>query len=221
MTITAPLPLPLGDRNAPGLDLPEPFASAEVGAEVEYSHRKVGWTLYGPGDIHRNRYEIAWVEIREDRPWRGEPLYLSATRRPPGTSYSRVSFTDKARDQLHAELVPVVARYGFTRLWSELHAAKATAVRDRSAAAEARRIARWWDTKGDLAEMERDGVLEFRPLRVEPYDRTPRQRMPAQNPSGMTWEEVTAEALHDGHRVGWVTRTGVVIPDGSILEEPR
>lgn len=82
------------------LVLPEPFASAPASAHTEYGKRVVTWTLSDPGEIARNGYQIAWVDITEREPWKGEPLWVSATRRQELCIFGRrLTFTEGGTDR--------------------------------------------------------------------------------------------------------------------------
>lgn len=200
------------------LTLPEPFASANAGAHTEYGKRKISWTLAEPGEIARNGYQIAWVEITEREPWKGEPLWVSATRRPPGTEgWSRVRFTDKGREAISGILLPLVARYGFTRLWLDLHRTKHTAGDHAQAIAEAQRVVDWHVACRELTDMHAAGVLDFKP--ADPKLLAQRYTVPvaAAYGSGRDWEPVMAQAFLDGESVGWITSRGQLVPDRHVL----
>lgn len=202
----------------PALVVPAPFDTAPMAAHVEHGRRKVEWTLEASGELHRNRYVRAWVEVRETEPWRGDRLALSATRRPTdGSSWARVGFTPAACHRLHEVLVPAVARYGFNRLWAGLHGARARPDEARRGADAARAEAAWWDTKADLSEMHAAGAIELRPLGPEFGPREFTQEVACQYGDRRKREPVAAEAHLNGGRVGWVTRRGELIPDQSIL----
>lgn len=196
------------------LTLPAPFADLRASAHTEYGRRKVSWALSEPGELYRCRYKAAWVEISEGNPWRGEPLWLSAHRRT-GQTCVRESFTDKARQSLHDALVPPVARYGFDRLWWELHRVQTTV--DRSNEAHALRVVEWWRAQADLAEMHRAGEVTFVSA-VRDRGVEHRERVVPTHGHGSHWEPIAAQAFVDGEPVGWVTTHGQLIPDGSILE---
>ncbi len=199
--------------------LPEPFASADMGAHTEHGRREVTWNIAGPGELFRNGYERCWVDIRERDPWKGEPLWLSASRRPAGhESWGRCPFTDKGRQALHDLLVPLVSRYGFSRLWLELHRRKG----DSGSLQQMRRAereAQWWEMRSDLHRMHADGLVEFRPVPETPLGQHPPTSMPVLSGHGRPdYEHPAAEALVDGERVGWMTVRGNLVPDRTILD---
>ena len=63
------------------LQLPDPFASVEIGAYMEHGRRYLSWRLMDPGTLHRNAYAMAWFEVKEWEAFRGDRLSLSAMRR--------------------------------------------------------------------------------------------------------------------------------------------
>lgn len=213
--------------DAPALVLPAPFDTVEPGAHMEHGKRLLSWTLTGPGNLFRNRYAIAWVEISEREPWRGEPLSVWATRRVD-MSAARMSFTDPGREAVAALLLEPVVRYGFDRLWVDRHGAGQKPSDALDAAARARREQVWWETKADLAEMHGKGLLSFRGCHTGAdgvweaewvrRGRADSQRVVCEwggNRNG--WEEVSARVFLGVEPVGWVTRGGDLIPDGAIL----
>lgn len=202
---------------APPLALPAPLTGEPVGGYVQYSHRYLSWGPLPAGEYARNRWDMAWVEVREDRPWKGEPLWLTAYRRPPGHGISRVPFTDKGRDTLHAEVVPVIARYGFDRLWTEARGASAAVGVAERNARDARVEAAWFDAKATVQSMLADGLVEFRPAAGANGRPLTVRVVNPHSPQRRTWDFVAAEALVAGERVGWVTRDGDVVPEDTML----
>jgi hypothetical protein len=194
------------------LVLPSPFDMAEVGAHTEYGHREVTWHLREPGELHRNRYDMAWVEVHEQEPWRGEPLWLRASRRTAPGGWSRVPFTDAARASLHKLLVPLVARYGFSRLWMEHRNTRAAGELEhyRSAEDDALTEARWWNARRELAEMQSDGFVDAIPVRDEFGHRPTECRIYGDR--SRHWERVAARAVVNGEQVGWFTVKGELVP---------
>lgn len=204
---------------APPLTLPAPLAGEPVGGYVQHGYRYLSWGPLPAGEYARNRWAMAWVEVREDRPWKGEPLWLTAYRRPPGHSLTRVPFTDKGRAALHAEVVPAIARYGFDRLWAEARSTRSAVELAERNASDARVEAAWFDAKATVESMLADGMVEFRP--VEGPDGRPLtvRVVKAHSQQRRTWDFVAAEALVAGERVGWVTREGDVVPEDTMLRE--
>jgi hypothetical protein len=194
----------------------------QVGAYSSYGKRQLSWSIDQPGEIARNQFAYAWFDVTEREPWKGEPLWLSATRRMPTDTTARTSFTDKGREAVAALVLPVIARYGFTRAWIDAHGQRGNPAADRDAADEARRHAAWWTQKAELAEWHAEGLLSFRPVDPDPKSyasRYPTVKVVPRWHGGSPWEEVTAEALMDGERVGWITKDAQLVPDQSILTE--
>lgn len=196
------------------LSLPPPLLEAKPSAHVEYGRRAICWSLTEPGSWHLCRYNMAWLDVSEREPWAGEPLHLSATRRLHYES-PRDSFTDKSRTLIAAELLPLVARYGFSRLWVELHRTKTTE-HHVSRAEQARAEAQWWQQRSDLNEMHMLGVVDFRPVRPDDGRREVTVKVVPEHGS-MSYEPVMAAALVDGDQVGWMTRGGQLIPMATVL----
>lgn len=199
------------------LALPEPFASADMGAHTSYGRRQVCWNIAGPGELFRNRYERCWVDVEEREPWRGEPLWLHATRRPQAdASWQRVGFTDRGREALAALLLPLVARYGFSRLWLDLHRLKGDQGA-REAMARAEREAMWWMHRSDLQAMHAEGLIEFRPHRDPDGCRPLTVPVLSAHHQPPSYENVAASAVVDGEQVGWITTTGNLVPNRELL----
>ncbi len=199
-----------------GPDLPEPFASLHAAAHVEYGKRLITWRIDAPGDLHRNQFEMAWIECAEGKPWKGEPLWVSATRRPTGDS-SRVSFTDRARKILQAEIAPPIARYGFDRYWQETH--RSHKPRDYSnAVAEAKRVAEWYRVRADLDAMHFDGLVEFKPVENSlDYGTQTVLVVSAGSMTGRDAVNCIASAWVGGEQVGWMTTRSELVPMRSVL----
>lgn len=195
------------------LTLPAILEGVPMGAHTEYGKRLICWTLPEPGELYRNRYEIAWIDVTEREPWKGEPLWLSATRRHPGAS-GRVPFTDLGRDALHADIVPQIARHGFGDLWLALHRTKGSGAAEE--AARAHRVASWWDQKAALDDMHQLGLVEFVPIDQREHPRGLRKQI-AEGNRGTTSTDVGARAFVDGVSVGWMTTRGELIPNDGIL----
>ena len=198
------------------LVLPTPLTGADVTAYVEHGRRVVCWTVRGHGSWHRCSWAWAWFDITEREPWRGEPLWLSAQRRVR-ESDMRSSFTPKARDAIAAEVVPVVARYGFGRLWLEVRRGAADGGAARRQAVRAETEAQWWRMAADLADWHAGGRLAFEPV--------PSPRLGERALSVAVLAEhdhrrprtCLARVFMDGEQVGWVTDSGGVVPLDTIL----
>jgi hypothetical protein len=199
------------------LTLPAPLDEAtDAGAWTEYGKRTICWTLGGPGTFRRNAWVFAWVQVTEQEPWRGEPLWLSAERRIVDASHLRQPFTTAARAALSDAVLPVVARYGFGRLWLELHRTRTT---DAAKAAErARIIAAWHDARETLHQMHVDGLVDFHPIERDHYGRPPAVRVVGWD-GRLTAEPAAARATVHGEHVGWMTDRAVLVPLGDLLEE--
>lgn len=205
------------------LTLPVPFAECRPGPYFEYGKRTVCWSLKAPGVLHRNQFSMAWFDITERQPFKGEPLWLTATRRPPDANHARVPFTDPARDALSRTLLPVVARYGFDRWWTELHQAKTTAMADSNerGRAHALQVVAWYDVQAELVAMHAEGLLELRPLTTEQASRghgngytvdIPQSRGTttcSQRAGGSLWL--------NGEQVGWLGTDGTLLPPQGLL----
>lgn len=199
------------------------YLPANPTAHIEYRKRLIAWTLTEPGELHRNRYQWAHITVHEQTPWRGEPLSVRAERRTSTTSYARESFTDAARQKMHAEIVPVVARYGFDRMWTELsrnvsafrsaHAARAEAV-------EARRTAEWWDLKAELIEMHEMGAVEFVPVDDDSARHGRRRvtvRVAHPHQQRFSHEHPAARVMCESDQVGWVLDSGELVPMDGVI----
>lgn len=220
-----PAQLTLDER--PGLVLPGPLADvaeSDVGAWMDYGRRQVSWTLRVPGKWHLNAWTFAWVDVKEERPFAGEPLSLWASRRLEDSS-SRVSFTDKGRAAIKAEVLPVIARYGFERLWMELTAAKFKRADHDKAISEAEARVEWYKMKRDLGEWMAAGDLQFIGHDTDPVTgghREHRVRVAREyHHGGYETDATLARAMHDGEHVGWLTSGGDVVPLGDVLDACR
>lgn len=203
------------------LDLPAPLADITPAAHLDRGRRTITWTVTDPGELHRNTYAMAWIEVYESAPWRGEPLWLSASRRRD-ESWSREPFTDRARDALHTAIVPQLARC-FADLWLDLHRTRATPSDRRTLVGRA--IASWCEQADHLAEMHALGLLEFRPVTPdEVRERFGRCGVGVpiwDEHQGVRIEDAVAWAVLDGEHVGWMLRTGWVVPLADPLGRAR
>lgn len=198
-------------RRWSGLDLPEPLDSAPIGAHVTYGRREVSWgPIYGPGEIERNRYAMAWFDVTEDRPWVGDRLRLTGQRRTDET-YARHAFTEKARAALEARVLPQIARYGFDRLWMEVRTAHAANGIEgaRRAAEEAEKDAAWLRALADLHEMHASGLTEIVRLPLDAWETV---RIVPTYRGGPTSAKAAARVLLDGGLVGFLTSEGGLVP---------
>lgn len=206
------------------LRLPDYLADASQGAWVEYTKRTVTFQLLLPGRIYRNDFDTAYFAVREQTPWRGEPLSLiTAQRTQKRNGGSRESFTGAACDRIREDLVPTIARYGFDRLWQELYRDRMLANADKREqdAAERQRIADWWRQLGYLHDVIAIGVAQLRPR--PPVDPTKHaQRVPVlQRDMRPTYETVACDIYVEGELVGYFTTGGTAVPLPSVLEAPH
>ena len=164
--------------------------------------------------MHRCRYEIAWLELRESAPWRGQ-AHLQATRRSDPTS-PRIPFTVGATRLIAHELLPAVAGHLFERWWDSLHRSH-DHCSARACAATARRIAAWWDQRAELAGAYAAGHVMLRPHAHHTQERA-RTQLVADTSGRLVREELLAEAVLAGDHVGWLTRSsGDLIPDDELI----
>lgn len=192
------------------LELPPEMAGATVAAHLDRGRRSISWTLTTPGQVHRNTYRWAWIDVTEQKPWKGDPLWLSASRRVD-EGYHRQPFTDAARTALHRRIVPQLARR-FGDEWDRLHRA---AVKPSTVAVEhARRTLAWAEQAVELNEMYRAGHLTFRPVQETSIGRAPSIAVPDRHRFHV---EAAAAAYHDGEHVGWMSRSGELLPLDDLL----
>lgn len=197
------------------LALPSPLAGATACAGTSYGKRSINWTISEPGEWHRNRYSMAWVEVTEREPWKGEPLSLWPTRRPPDATLARESFTEKARAAIQAEVLPIISRYGFSRLWVDLHRVRRTADMDTAVNRAAAELD-WHRQQRDLHEMHQAGDIEFVPLAIE-RGREQRVAVVPRYRGDSSTNAVHARAIVHGEQVGWITDHGDLIPLEDVL----
>lgn len=183
-------------------------------AGVSSGRRVLTWNIPGPGPLARNTYEMAWVEVTEERPFKGEPLRICFTRRMAG-SYERSSFTEAAHRTLKAEIAPWISR-SFDAIWKAHSAPKGIeAARGRSKHMKA--YAAWWARHADLMEAYALDGIELRPTPPTPIGQHPfRVRVLNTYRLDGDYDTVIAEALIGGERVGWLTSSGLLAP----IEEP-
>lgn len=180
-------------------------------AGVSRGCRVLSWTLPGPGSLARNSYEMAWVEITEERPFKGEPLRVWFTRRR-GETYSRESFTDAGRLALKADLMPYIAR-AFGEIWSTHSAKRNGAESARLAAEKMAAYSTWWEHHAALMDAYAQGVVDLRPTPPTPIGQHPfKIRVLNTYRLDGDYEEVMAEAMMGGERVGWMTTSGLLAP---------
>lgn len=197
--------------------VPDPFADLVPVAHLSRGRRAISWTVVNPGTVHRCRFDTLWVTIEERQPWRGEPLWLSVARRVG--QKGREPLTEKARSALESELVPAVARYGFDALWSELHRAGISRCDDRLLAeAQARLV--WEETRRDLVDMYRSGMLDTKPVSRDPSVRWPTVTV-VDGQHRRVRADVAASLVADHTQVGWLTVNGAVVPLDDILNNDR
>lgn len=203
------------------LQLPAPFTDVAPSASLDRGRRSISWTLMDPGELHRNTYRMAWIEVTERNSWRGDPLWLHASRRRHD-GWTREPFTDKARDALHAEIVPRLARC-FGDVWIGLHRSRTTSSGDMTRTGLA--IAEWCRQVDELADLHAAGLLDFRPVDT-PTTRANFERCGIgvrvwTGHRGTDTEDAVAGAYLDGQHVGWMLRTGSIAPRIDPLGDHR
>lgn len=210
------------------LTLPDYLKDIEPVAHLERGRRVIEWTLPGPGQLYRNTFTKAAVEVQEQNLLApASPLYAYVQRWTG--DWSRDQFTPAGRERVRGDVLPYFAEQPgeFDRLWSEKHQG---VVDDRGTVTkidESLEIVAWWERKHRLELMYAAGVLELRPLAEEsdgwmPHHRETRQRVPENYRPGSNYPQtaVIAELVHRDrgslHR-GWLCESGDVVPDGGLL----
>lgn len=196
--------------------LPAPYADARWTSGLTYNRRHLTATITGPGELHRNTYEMAWFEIIEAEPWRGESRHISCLRRR-GTTYAREGFTPAAQKAIQATLLPIVHRYGFDRWWNELHRTRGDIAVCEQRASYAQRVAEWWRLRGDLVAMHAAGDLELRGHPEGHYG--PATVLSTDQYGRVERTEVVASAWCHGEQVGWLTRNAELVPLDALLDD--
>ncbi len=188
------------------IDIDQPAARAHGGK------RALTWTVHGPDELHRCRFDIAWIEVTEREPMRGEPLQLALYRRTD-RDQPRGPFTDACRAAAKAEIMPLLAR-NFGERWEAAHRPSA-ASNWLNASADAHARARWFDRANELSEMYAAGMAT---LRTPELDDTDRARGFVRPPEVTILSEYSrtervqriADVWLDGEHVGYLTARGVV-----------
>jgi hypothetical protein len=205
------------------LELPAYMDGVTAQAYTEYGKRKLCWTITEPGEIHRNRFRWACIDVTEREPFRGEPIWVSVQRRTNPDNHIRTPFTESGRNAVHADVVPVIARYGFNRLWVDQSRHLGTYRGTDTARAEAescRRMARWWDDKAVLSEAHEAGLTELVPATPDDYGRPRTVRVGHHIGGRSSWEPVMAEVHIDGVLEGWMLANAEIVPlDNEIRGE--
>lgn len=211
-----------------GFVAPAPLdAATSVGAWTESGRRKVSWSIIAPGVFARNSFAMAWIEVVEQVPFRGEPLSVWAQRRIDEDS-PRESFTDAARARLVEAIVPGVVRYGFDRLWTEIHRSHYEPGSNGRAVARAEAVLAWHRNQATLVEMHADGLVTFD--RVGFHEGTawtttqrdsPGPQRSVDHDGRVVWQTVIARAVVNGEHVGWLDDHTRLIPLGHELAEHR
>lgn len=187
--------------------------------------RVITWTLpiVEGRKILGNLAAWAHFTVEETSNYSGEAGRAYGQRVTVWTGGSRDNFTDAASKRIRTDLISAVNRYGFERLWNELHRAAADKVAEshRDQAAQARRAADWWDRQAWLVEMESLGLLVHEPIHRDLNTRETRVSVAsAHSPYGRDSAPVIARLFLDGEQVGWVTIDHTVVPDDAILRAP-
>ena len=172
-------------------------------AFIEHGRRAISWRVHNPDGImvHRNRFVWAWFSLAEDDAFVGDKLRFRAERRITEQGM-RESFTEHARDRMRVELSGAVARYGFGKLWDELHQAAASGEYADRHAAEAHRISVWYAEQAELLNMYHDGHVTIRPFTYDRNQRAP--RVDYVDTRGWTTDVPEATLWHDQTQIGWI-----------------
>lgn len=194
-------------------ELPEPF-NTTPGAWTEHGCRQLSWYLEGPGELHRNKFDRAWIDLTELRPWDSSTLIVSALRRHSRSGYGRDRFSEKARAAIGDELRPAIeAIGGFDSLWLALHRSRPlNSTHDLDAAETLRRRADWWIERAAVSRRWAEGDL----IPVETPAGAPEQlRVPYGADDARPSLERVVRALvtePDGRVVGYLTDRASVVP---------
>lgn len=156
------------------------------------------------------------VHALRTHPLRRGALWISAERRPANDG-PRDSFTDAARDRIHTQVVPAVARYGFDRWWNEVHRATIAARSVANEADDAARAARWTAARIEVRDLYAAGDLEVHPLPsalvTTTHEREARRKAVLEHgTTRATMKPVMAELRFAGETFGWLTDDGDPIP---------
>ena len=219
---------------------------AQLSAHVDRGCRVLTWTFPDrpdqPYTLFRNTFRMAWLDVVEAQMLGGDAkgLRLSATRVLPVGHWEREAFTDAAKIDLDAAILPAFAATGgFDALWGATHRAghDHTSAADR--ALEAERIVAWWDRKAWLDFAYNENLLTLAPLPARDAHQVGRRREVPVAPGyrgNSNWPraEVAARLMQecdclacqagdllDSHQVGWLTDGGDIIPLAAILEVPN
>lgn len=183
-------------------------------AHIRFRRRSLHWRIDNPGTLHANRFEMAWIQLEERQPMRGEPLWVTAHRRT-GTDLARERFTDTASDKIHRTLAPVFAR-DFNDRWERAHQAQTNPRGAIEAAAKARARAEWHDRQAELVELWSLGLLGTRAHEPDETGFLPTgHRVVVPSHYGTETVDALADLLLDGEHVGWLTERGP-IPTGDL-----
>lgn len=204
------------------LELPAYLDGAEVFAGAYSSGRQITWTLKLDEDrkVLGNKAAWAWFTVQEVREHANEADRAYGQRRITDHG-ERLGFTDAAAARIRTDLLSAVNRYGFDRLFRELHAKGDDDRTDTafSNAAKARRAAEWWDQQAWLIQI--NDLLVREPLPNGLNDRAVMQQIASPDrPYGDGYATVISRLLLDGEHVGWVTTDHTLIPNESILKPP-
>lgn len=187
-------------------------------ASSRSAHRMLTWNVPVPdGVLLRNECHAIYLTVEETVPWKGEPLRVFAQRRiDKGTVWG--TFTDTAAASIRNTVSEAVQRAGFHTLWTrsqarQINVPELAANRVRAAAD----LLEWTRMLGELEEMIVAGA-EFRPCQPTRISRGD-YHLHAHKIRPQT--VASAEILHDGDRVGWVTTTGEIVPTWEQPETQR
>ncbi len=191
---------------------------ARTSASFEYGRRQVCWQLELPDPetktLHRCRYMALFVTVSERVAMKGEPLWLRVQRRETDLSPWK-SLTEAASKAASAELLPAVARYGFGRLWDEVHRqSRGYSMPDASThVAELEAEAAWWRRRGEVQADYLAGMFDVVPVKpANGGSRLPGVSIPYHPHERPRWEHVVADLVLDGEVVGHLTDHAHVVP---------
>lgn len=196
-------------------ELPEPFNNTTPGAWAEHGCRQLSWSINEPGELHRNKFDRAWIDLIELRPWDSSTLIVRALRRHSRSGLGRDRFSEKGRAAIGDELRPAIeAIGGFDSLWLALHRRSRLldSAHDHDAAETLRRRADWWIERAAVTKRWAEGDL----IPVETPAGTPDHVwVPCGDGDIPPSVERVARALvtePDGRVVGYLTDRASVVP---------
>jgi hypothetical protein len=206
-----------------GVSKPPYLEDAKLAAHIDRGTRCLTWTIDTPGELYRNRFSRAHIDVREQVFLAADsPLSLRAERILDGDHWQRDNFTDRGRETLYCDVVSWIAEGpGFDALWTPLHqAARKDDAGD--ALAELGREVVWWQRKQFLEDVYGLGqtVLEQIPEDGQwPRGHGQQVRVVSRHtPGRFDRKPVIGTLSLQGKQIGWLTDGGDVIPLADCLE---